>query len=69
MKMMTKPGEQFPMRRKAWIRLKQLFEQNGIEIPFPTVRVQGSGDSAEAAAARLHMAATESLAVSQAQQS
>ena len=52
MKMTTKPGEQFPIRRKAWVRLKQLFEQNGIEIPFPTVMVR-EGESAAAAAAHL----------------
>ncbi len=51
MKMMTKPGEQFPIRRKAYVRLKQLFKDNGIEIPFPTVHVQGTGESGEGTAA------------------
>lgn len=52
MKMMTKPGQQFSLRRKALVRLKQLFEQNGIEVPFPTVHVQGAASSAEATAAQ-----------------
>ncbi len=53
MKMMTKPGEQFTIRRKAWVRLKELFEKNGIKIPFPTVHVKGGGDSVESAAAQM----------------
>ena len=52
MKMMTKPGEQFPVRRNAYVRLKQLFEENGILIPFPTVHVKSSGDPVDAAAAQ-----------------
>ena len=52
LKMTTRPGQQFQIRRKAYVRLKQLFDENGIEIPFPTVHVQGGGDGAEIAAAR-----------------
>jgi small-conductance mechanosensitive channel len=40
MKMKTRPGEQFTMRRKAFVVIKKLFEDNGITIPFPTVHVQ-----------------------------
>lgn len=47
MKMKTKPGEQFTIRRKAYVRLKHLFEENGIKIPFPTVHVQGGGGGGE----------------------
>ncbi len=50
LKMTTRPGQQFQMRRRAYVRLKQIFAENGIEIPFPTVHVQGSGDAAETAA-------------------
>jgi small-conductance mechanosensitive channel len=40
MKMKTTPGEQFTMRRKAFVIIKKTFEENGISIPFPTVHVQ-----------------------------
>jgi moderate conductance mechanosensitive channel len=48
MKMKTTPGEQFTMRRKAFVIIKRTFEENGISIPFPTVHVQ-EGKSAAAA--------------------
>jgi small-conductance mechanosensitive channel len=48
MKMKTTPGEQFTMRRKAFVVIKKTFEENGISIPFPTVHVQ-EGKSASAA--------------------
>jgi moderate conductance mechanosensitive channel len=57
LKMMTKPGEQFPIRRRAYVRLKQIFAENGIEIPFPTIHVQGQGSSNDAAAAQAFVAA------------
>ena len=54
MKMMTKPGEQFIIRRKAFVAIKKAFEEAGIKIPYPTVMVQGgSTDGASAAAAHL----------------
>jgi len=51
MKMMTRPGEQFVIRRKAFAMLKKAFDENGIDFAFPTVQVAGRGD-AEPAAAR-----------------
>jgi len=51
MKMMTKPGEQFVIRRKAYALIKKAFDANGIKFAFPTVQVAG-GDEAAAAAAR-----------------
>jgi small-conductance mechanosensitive channel len=48
MKMKTTPGEQFTMRRKAFVIIKRTFEENGITIPFPTVHVQ-EGKTAAAA--------------------
>jgi small-conductance mechanosensitive channel len=51
MKMMTKPGEQFVMRRKAWLMIKKAFEENGITFASPTVNVKG-GEPVGAAAAR-----------------
>jgi small-conductance mechanosensitive channel len=47
MKMMTKPGEQFPIRRKAYAMIKKAFDANGISFAFPTVQVaQGDEDAA-----------------------
>jgi len=54
MKMMTKPGEQFPIRRKAFAMIKKAFDANGIEFAVPTVQV-GKGDEDDAAVARQAM--------------
>ena len=43
MKMMTKPGEQFVIRRRAYALIKQAFAANGLEFAFPTVTVAGGG--------------------------
>ncbi|MFL5122293.1 MAG: mechanosensitive ion channel family protein, partial [Microvirga sp.] len=50
LKMMTKPNEQFVMRRRALAMIKKAFDENGIRFAFPTVQV-GGGDAAAAAAA------------------
>ncbi|MGE0748225.1 MAG: mechanosensitive ion channel domain-containing protein [Rhodospirillales bacterium] len=50
MKIMTKPGEQFVIRRKAYALIKKAFDANGIKFAVPTVHVAGGGD--ESAAAR-----------------
>jgi moderate conductance mechanosensitive channel len=52
MKMMTLPGEQFVIRRKAYAMIKQAFDQNGIKFAFPTVQVAGEGEPAVGAAHR-----------------
>ena len=41
MKMMTKPGEQFVIRRRAYAMIKKAFDANGIKFAFPTVQVAG----------------------------
>jgi small-conductance mechanosensitive channel len=51
MKVMTKPGEQFAVRRKAYAALKKAFEANGIHFATPTVTVSGGPPGAGAAAA------------------
>jgi small-conductance mechanosensitive channel len=51
MKMTTRPGEQFVIRRKAFGMIKKAFDENGIRFAFPTVQVAGRED-AEPAAAR-----------------
>jgi moderate conductance mechanosensitive channel len=38
-KMMTKPGEQFAIRRRAYALIKKAFDENGIRFAFPTVQV------------------------------
>jgi moderate conductance mechanosensitive channel len=49
LKLTSKPGEQFVIRRRAYAMIKQAFEVNGIKFAFPTVQVAG-GEAAPAAA-------------------
>ncbi|RDL47535.1 Moderate conductance mechanosensitive channel YbiO [Ensifer sp. M14] len=49
LKLMTKPGVQFAIRRRAFVMIKKSFDENGIKIAVPTVHVEGSGDNAAAA--------------------
>jgi small-conductance mechanosensitive channel len=53
-KMMTLPGEQFVIRRKAYAMIKKAFDENGIKFAFPTVQVAGETEAANAAVAQ-HM--------------
>ncbi|MDR6289508.1 small-conductance mechanosensitive channel [Inquilinus ginsengisoli] len=50
LKMMTKPGEQFVIRRKALAMIKKAFDANGIAFAFPTVTVAGGGAATGAVA-------------------
>jgi small-conductance mechanosensitive channel len=50
LKMMTKPGEQFVIRRRAYALIKKAFSANDIQFAFPTVTVAGGADSTQAAA-------------------
>jgi small-conductance mechanosensitive channel len=52
MKMMTRPGEQFVIRRRAYAMLKTAFDENGIRFASPTVQVTGREEAEPAAAAR-----------------
>jgi small-conductance mechanosensitive channel len=52
MKMTTKPGEQFVIRRKALARIKQAFDENGIRFALPSVQVAGGEEDTGPAAAR-----------------
>lgn len=58
-KMKTRPGKQFTIRRKAYARMKQVFEENGIRFAVPTFSVAGDegGDHAHGAAAAKTMQA------------
>ncbi|OBZ94746.1 hypothetical protein ADU59_16190 [Pararhizobium polonicum] len=48
--MMTKPGYQTTIRRRAYMMIREAFTQNGVVFASPTVQVAG-GDSSSAAAA------------------
>lgn len=54
MKMKTRPGEQFTIRRRALAMIKKAFDANDIKFAFPTVQVAGGAVDASglAAAAR-----------------
>jgi small-conductance mechanosensitive channel len=52
MKMMTRPGEQFVIRRRAYAMIKKAFDANGVKIAFPTVQVAGGEEASAAAVAR-----------------
>lgn len=49
-KIMTKPGEQAVIRRRAYALIKKAFDANGIKFAFPTVTVAGGGDVGTAVA-------------------
>jgi moderate conductance mechanosensitive channel len=49
MKMMTRPGEQFVIRRRAYALIKKAFDANGIRFALPTVHVAEGGETAAAA--------------------
>jgi small-conductance mechanosensitive channel len=53
LKMMTKPGEQFVIRRRALALIKQAFDENGIRFAVPTVQV---ADREEAGPVAAHQA-------------
>jgi small-conductance mechanosensitive channel len=50
MKMKTRPGEQFVVRRRAYALIKKAFDANGIKFAFPTVQVAGESDAPAALA-------------------
>ncbi len=56
LKMMTKPGEQFGVRRKAFAMIKKAFDANDIKFAFPTVQVAQGEDGAAAARQMLDLA-------------
>ena len=51
-KMMTVPGEQFVIRRKAYAMIKKAFDENGVKFAFPTVQVAAEAEAATAAVAQ-----------------
>src|SRR5215813_9224029 len=61
-KMMTLPGEQFVIRRKAYAMIKKAFDENGIKFAFPTVQVAGEGEPSTAAVAQRGLELTQPAA-------
>ncbi|RWB71607.1 MAG: mechanosensitive ion channel family protein [Mesorhizobium sp.] len=55
MKLMTKPGGQFGIKRRAFMMIKKAFDENGIKLAVPTVHVESGGDHAAAAQQLLKM--------------
>jgi small-conductance mechanosensitive channel len=56
-KMKTRPGKQFVIRRRAHAMIKKSFDENGVKFAFPTVQVAGSvGSDGTAAAAKQGLA-------------
>jgi moderate conductance mechanosensitive channel len=62
MKMMTLPGENFVIRRKALAMIKTAFDANGIKFAFPTVQLAGDGEPATAAIAQQALELTRAQA-------
>lgn len=57
--MMTKPGYQTTIRRKAYMMIREAFSQNGVVFASPTVQVASNDPSAAAAAAATVKAAMD----------
>ena len=57
MKVMTLPGQQFTLKRRALRMIHQAFIEIGIKLAVPTVQVSGGKDDAVAAAAQQTLAA------------
>ncbi|MBV8739470.1 MAG: mechanosensitive ion channel family protein, partial [Alphaproteobacteria bacterium] len=62
MKMMTLPGEQFVIRRKAYAMIKKAFDANGVKFAFPTVQVAGESEDTSAAVAQHALELTRAAA-------
>ncbi|RUX01227.1 mechanosensitive ion channel family protein, partial [Mesorhizobium sp. M8A.F.Ca.ET.023.01.1.1] len=64
-KAMTRPGGAFGMKRKFYVRLRQVFKEQGIELPFPTVHVEGLQTPHEAQNALLEITPALKMAAAQ----
>ena len=53
------------MKRKFYVRLRQVFKEQGIELPFPTVHVQGLQNPHGAENAPLEITPELKIAVAQ----
>ncbi|MGX9574690.1 mechanosensitive ion channel family protein [Mesorhizobium sp. f-mel] len=61
----TRPGGAFGMKRKFYVRIRQVFKEQGIELPFPTVQVQGLQNPHGAENAPLEITPELEMAVAQ----
>jgi len=64
-KVTTRPGGAFSMKGRFFLRLRQAFKEQGIELPFPTVHVQGLQNPHEAENAPLEITPELRMAVAQ----
>jgi small-conductance mechanosensitive channel len=53
LKLVTRPGEQFPIRRRAYQRIKELFDLNGVKFAVPKVQVAEGEETVAAAVSNL----------------
>lgn len=51
LKMATRPGEQFAIRRRAYALIKRAFDEHGIKFAYPTVTLAGDGSASGPAGA------------------
>lgn len=68
LKLMTKPGQQFSIKRKAFVMIKKAFEENGIRIAVPTVEVSGQSGADTAVAKQVTRRRRSALAAQAAAQ-
>ncbi|MGX5831098.1 mechanosensitive ion channel family protein [Mesorhizobium sp. 43Arga] len=65
LKVTTRPGGAFSMKGRFFLRLRQAFKEQGIELPFPTVHIQGPQNPHEAESAPLEITPELRMAVAQ----
>ncbi|PTE11110.1 mechanosensitive ion channel protein MscS [Mesorhizobium helmanticense] len=61
----TRPGGAFAMKRQFYVRIRQVFKEQGIELPFPTVHIEGLQNPHEAENEPLEITPELKLAVAQ----
>ncbi|RNJ46342.1 small-conductance mechanosensitive channel, partial [Mesorhizobium erdmanii] len=64
-KVTTRPGGAFSMKGRFFLLLRQAFKEQGIELPFPTVHIQGMQNPHEAENAPLEVTPELRMAVAQ----
>jgi moderate conductance mechanosensitive channel len=67
MKVTTKPGGAFAMKRRFYLLINKAFKENGIELPLPTVHVQ-QGEAVAPAIAQSHLVAKKKATEAEAEE-
>ena len=67
MKVTTKPGGAFAMKRRFYLLINKAFKENGIELPLPTVHVQ-QGEAVAPAIAQSHLVAKKKATETEAEE-